>query len=750
MGKTKAAKMTIHVVAHAHLDPVWMWPKPQGVDEALACCRAARDRLLEFPDATYIQGEAWVYEQIERLDPELFKSIRKLVEEGRWEVVGGWYLQPDCNFLTVESFRKQMEMGQAYFKHRFGRAPRVGFNPDAFGHAASLPDLMSEYGFKYYVHMRPDGWVMPMPSPLYRWRGVGGGELLGFRVVGSYSAQIPQAFDMQVEAIRKTMPQGIGHGLAFLGSGDHGGGATADLIEHVLSKRHAWEDTEVVFGTFEKFFQAVEPKRAQLPVKEGEHHFFAIGCYSVNREIKTSMRAAEHALARSETALNHFGRHLSAEETKCVRGQLEAHWKTVLFNQFHDILPGSLIRTGKEDSVRELGGVIAYCQDLTTLLTRRIGLAQPPHEEQRLFVANLSDTAFDGIVEHEPWVLYEGFRDFELYDESGNLLPYQRTDPEPYSSWYFRMLIPLRCEAGQVRSLVLKRTNRRPPKEVVAEGLKVSPMSMETPFWKVDVHRTGVAQISRKGAGEKPKPLLGGRGCVVEMADDDRDTWGMMGPGHFLDEPVGVFNGEAAWTIEERGPMRMTLCQTLRTGDSTLAWRVRLYATAPRIEFDLKLHCREKQKRFTLRLPFANKVVRHTDGIPGAQLQRALSPLEYPFQDWTLIETADAETSLSVLSPDAFSFSVREDGMHFTLLRAKPYAWVGTDPERAARTGDMDYTDQGEFRFRFVLMPAQSTDGLARLGRNLQQPPVSWDLTKGMKRYTKYLFGPPREGDELE
>ena len=310
------------------------------------------------------------------------------------------------------------------------------------------------------------------------------------------------------------------------------------------------------------------------------------------------------------------------------------------------------------------------------------------------------------------------------------------------------MLFPLRVEPGQVRSLILRRMKGMGKiNEQSSDSLTVTTAGMESPFWKIDVCGSGVSQISRKTADGSWKPLLSGRGVAVELAEDNRDTWAMMGPGHFLDEPLGVFHSPAPWVIEERGPIRVTLCQTLRQGDSVLVWRVRLYGDSPRIEFDLKLHCREKHKRFTLRAPFAEKIKSHTDGIPGAALQRVPSVMEYPFQDWTALRTADADCDLSILTPDTFSFSVREDNAHFTLLRAAPYAWCGADPKRMARTGDADFTDQGEFRYHFVLLPATEPDELARMARNLQEPPVAWDLTKGMKRYTPYLFGPPREED---
>jgi alpha-mannosidase len=744
-------KLTIHVVSHAHIDPVWMWRKPEGIDEALATCRSARDRLLEYPEMTYIQGEAWIYEQIEKLDPELFASIGQLIEEGRWEIVGGWYMQPDCNFPTIESFRKQVETGQAFFRSRFGRVPSVGFNPDAFGHAATLPDLLNEYGYQYYVHMRPEEDKMALELPLYRWRGVGGKELMAFRVVQSYNGLTPGWLDAHVNDILKTdLRERVGHALCFIGCGDHGGGATGDLVEYVLRQRNAWPDTEVVFSTFGKFFEAAEPVREQLPVKEGELQYFAIGCYSVNREIKTSMRESEHALIRAESGLKQFGSVLSEEEKASERRHLDIMWKRVLFNQFHDILPGSLIHSGKIDAVRDLGGVLAYVQDLETTLTRRTGLAQPENPCQRLFLANFSDTPFDGIVEHTPWLKYEGFREVELRDEQGNAIAYQRADAEAYVGWYHKMVFPIQCQPGQLRVLTLHPAAHRAPNPIQEyEGISVTHHTLETDFWKIQLGATGVSQIWRKGADGALVPLLDRRGAVFEMAEDNRDTWAMIGPGHFLDEPLGVFSSAEPWVIEESGPIRATLCRTMRVGNSTLAWRVRLYTTSPRIEFDLKLSGQEQQKRFTLRLPFARAATSFTSGIPGGQLRRAPSIQEYPFQDWTLLEGASPEAGLSILSPDTFSFSVRERETHFTLLRAKPFGWVATAPDRVARMGEMQMTDQGEFRYRFVLQPALDTETLRRQARNLQQPPLAWDLTKGMLRHSEYLLYTPREDETL-
>ena len=106
---------TIHLIFNAHIDPIWLWPWQAGLDAVLATCRSACDRLDAHPDLTFTRGDAWSYEQIERVDPALFERIRKHVEAGRWSIVGGWWIQPDCNLPSDFALRKQIEIGRKYF-----------------------------------------------------------------------------------------------------------------------------------------------------------------------------------------------------------------------------------------------------------------------------------------------------------------------------------------------------------------------------------------------------------------------------------------------------------------------------------------------------------------------------------------------------------------------------------------------------------------------------------------------------------
>jgi len=201
---------TVHPIFNAHLDPIWLWPWQAGLDEALATCRSACDRLDAHPDLTFSRGEAWVYSQVERLDPALFARVRRHVESGRWEVVGGWWIQPDCNAPSGWGMEKQIALGKAYFEGTFGRFPRVAYNVDSFGHAATLPGLMRAAGQDCYVMMRPQEHEKDLPARLFRWRGYEGGpEVTTFRVAGGYNSDPHGNLRGHVENALRGLPPGL-------------------------------------------------------------------------------------------------------------------------------------------------------------------------------------------------------------------------------------------------------------------------------------------------------------------------------------------------------------------------------------------------------------------------------------------------------------------------------------------------------------------------------------------------------------
>src|SRR5204863_1164110 len=148
--------------------------------------RTAVDLLDEFPEFIFNHNESLVYEWVEEYDPPLFERIRQLVRAGRWNITGGWYLQPDCNLPGGETLVRVILEGRRYFQEKFGVCPPVAYNFDTFGHPGSLPQLLKQSGFEMYVHCRPDKNQLQLPCYTYRWQGIDGTEIITVRPYSWY------------------------------------------------------------------------------------------------------------------------------------------------------------------------------------------------------------------------------------------------------------------------------------------------------------------------------------------------------------------------------------------------------------------------------------------------------------------------------------------------------------------------------------------------------------------------------------
>ncbi|MBA3684010.1 MAG: alpha-mannosidase, partial [Planctomycetes bacterium] len=432
---------TVHLILNAHLDPIWLWPWQAGLDAALATCRSACERLDAHPDVRFTQGEAWLYREVERADPALFARMRGHIAAGRWEVAGGWWTQPDCNLPSGFALRQQIALGMEWFRDRFGSAPRIACNPDSFGHAATLPALMRAAGQEAYVMMRPQESELALPARLFRWRGQpDGAEVTVFRIADAYCTRtVTRDF---VQRATTDLPAGCEHTMCFIGVGDHGGGPTEAQIAWCRANRDAIPGWRLEFSTLARFFAAVAPMTAALPLVVGELQQHAIGCYSVQRSVKTAIRRAEHLLARADAFVGPAGQR---------RG-----WERVCLHHFHDTLGGTCIPSAYRQVKDAIGGAAADADQALHHELRRRLRALPDDARQRLVVANASNQPFNGWIEHEPWLESpEGIparQDFTVVDDADRPVPSQRLEPEALCHGLVRIAFRAALAPNEVRA----------------------------------------------------------------------------------------------------------------------------------------------------------------------------------------------------------------------------------------------------------------------------------------------------------
>jgi alpha-mannosidase len=692
--------ITVHMIGNAHLDPVWLWMRQEGIDAVLATARSACDRLDECPQFIFTCSGSWFHQQVERIDPALFARIQRHVKEGRWQLVGGMHVQPDCNLPAAISFQKQLEIGQRYYQTRFGLTTAVGYNVDSFGHTAFLPRFLRQAGIDSYCFLRPGPHEMALPASVFRWQSPDGFEVIAYQIAQAYCTWA----DDQQEQIAKALvaaPKGLEHVMCFYGVGDHGGGPTKRQIEWILGHADAFGGARVVMSHPRAYFDAIAGRAGDLPVVRGELQHHAIGCYSVERRIKLAMRRAEHSLGQAQQCLDN----LQPANAAGLSERLGKAWELVAFNEFHDILGGTSLPAASGQATGELEWAASEAQEVTVVATRTAFRADAQPGRHRIIVFNPSPDPFDDYVEFGPWV--NRAQQHRLSDGVGSEIPVQIMDSQARLRGCFRLL--WRCTIGAKEKQVLE--------------LASTPLPADQQPPAAGAPRGAAASILTQGPDEL---RIGDWGLEFQVFEDHTDTWShSAGKGYSLPR-LGRFAWLGSWQQVEGGPLRTMLTRQATFGQSRLYCRLSTYADSPAVHVDLLVTWAQALQMLRMEIAAPQALSRRQDLVSGGILARAVDGFEYPLAGGMCVEGSQGK--LAIAAPAVFSASVQDGAVRFTLLRSPSAAWH--DPTPLDYRPDCHLTDQGEHEFHFVLWPDGLDIGdLATQVRQLTMPPIIWDVT---------------------
>jgi len=346
----RAAKAyTIHCVGHGHIDMNWMWSWPETVSTTHDTFASVLDLMDKVPGFTYSQSQASVYAAMEKYHPAQFEQIKQRVKEGRWEVAASHWVEGDKNLASGESLCRHLLYTRRYFQKKFDLSPAdvpVDWEPDTFGYASTIPMFNAAGGVKYAYSCRPGGgWEHPRVGeprpPVFWWKAPDGSRVLVFRETTWYNSYVNIGDDISapmLSAVQAT--PGLRDWLNVYGVGNHGGGPTRAEVDY-LAELAIWPVyPNVVFSTAKRYFETVAAAGLDLPEIDHELNYEFTGCYTSQSLIKQANRLGENYCVEAETLALLAG--LDRRDT------LRDAWVNVLFNQFHDILPGSGVRETRE------------------------------------------------------------------------------------------------------------------------------------------------------------------------------------------------------------------------------------------------------------------------------------------------------------------------------------------------------------------------------------------------------------------
>lgn len=351
---SRAKELKVFCTANAHIDMNWMWGYQETVALTVDTLRTVLTLMDEYPDFVYSQPQASVYAIVEEYAPELLDRIRQRVKEGRWEAsVSGW-VEQDKNMSSAESMARHLLYAKRYISNLLDipiQQLDLDFAPDTFGHNCNVPELLTDGGIRYYYHCR--GHQGPN---LFRWRSPSGKELIAFREPVWYNLTVD--YNMMRYVPQFCGKNGVDTVLMIYGVGDHGGGPTRRDLQR-LQDMQSWPlFPTLIHGSIRQFFQCMEAFREKLPVVEGELNFVFTGCYTSQSRIKRANRYGETKLYDAET-LEMMARTLDAGYSPA---DSEKSWRKILFNQFHDILPGSGTVETREYAMGEFQNAMAWTE----------------------------------------------------------------------------------------------------------------------------------------------------------------------------------------------------------------------------------------------------------------------------------------------------------------------------------------------------------------------------------------------------
>ncbi|RIX30828.1 alpha-mannosidase [Amnibacterium setariae] len=715
----------VHLVGNAHLDVVWLWPWQEGYQEARATFRSVLDRMDEYPDFVFTCDQVVLLSWVEEQDPALFERIRARVAEGRWVNTGGWWVEPDCNIPTGESFVRQGLFGQRFLRSRFGRAATVGMNVDPFGHAATLPQVLAGQGMDAYCFLRPMAHELPLPSPLFRWRAPDGTAVLAFRIPFEYQSS-RETVDRHIEKSLAERGERLPETMVFFGVGNHGGGPTIRQIETV----HRF-DRMGTFGALplsdpERYFARVRALDPELPVVDGELQHHAPGCYSAHSGVKRWQRRAQTALLVAERWAAVAGVVLG---DAVPREDLERAWKQVLFNQAHDILPGSAIEAAFEDARDQLGEAVSIAKRITAKAQNRLAATvDVPLDPatQPVLVFNPHPWPVEATVELQLGAGLE-VDPQRVTTGAGERVPSQTVPPQasvgrrPGGSVAFRAALP---PLGVARYALHAATGAAFAAGAVAnqaEGPAASPVPapaapptmltrsggrvvLEHDLLRVELDEgTGwLTGLLDKRTGVDL--VAGARGPHLQVCEDPTDTWGhrvvsYAWPG--AEMPV------TRVLVREDGPLRARVRVEHAWHRSTLSEDFLLTAGDDALEVRVELDWHEPAHLLKWRVPVALDDPRGRVEIPFGSIERRVDGGEEPGQSWIDLSRVDA--GLAVLNDAKHGYDLSpateeaSPSIGITAVRSPVFAWH--DPTELDPEGVRSHQDLGLQRFTVRLVP---------------------------------------------
>ncbi len=591
---------SFHLICNSHIDYIWQWLEDEGNSASIATFYSAVNLLKKY-DYIFCHNEAILYEFIENNDRELFDKISKLVKQGKWNIMGGWYLQPDCNMPSGESLVRQILVGKDYFLSKFGCFPKTAINFDPFGHSNGIVQLVKKCGQANYIITRPNKNQLSLPDDVFIWVGVDGSRINVLRC--PQYATIPGRAREYIEyAIEEQRDKSVG--IKLWGVGNHGGGPSdKDLSD--IKKLQADSSVEIKHSTPDAFFCEVEIgetyKKSLNPCMPG--------CYTSMIRLKQKHIELESLLYSTEkmlsiTSINNLMVYPSKE--------IEEVTKLLLKSEFHDTLTGTIIKEAEEKTINDLCAGISILTKLKTQAMMALAVLKQKANpyEYPIYVYNCHPYAYYENIECEVSVISDleenMTTEFDVYDEDGNKIDCQivKEGSNINLDWRKRLVFSVLLKPMQLTKVTaVTKKVRVKPKTVCKNNII---FKNQDKYVEIDVN-TGLLKSYNIGGVEYIKEPS----FSPYVYHDSVDPWAMSDAElkkigtkpkkmPLANDAKGVFGGCESVNIIEDGDIYLGVESLFSNGSSKVRVEYKIYKNNNYVDVNVKVYWNEIDRMLKL------------------------------------------------------------------------------------------------------------------------------------------------------
>jgi alpha-mannosidase len=706
-------------IGHTHIDVAWLWTVAQTREKVARSFSTVLKYMDEYPEYKFMSSQPALYQFLKERYPETYEKIKERVKEGRWEPEGGMWVEADCNLTSGESLVRQFLYGKKFFKDEFGIDSRILWLPDVFGYSGALPQIMKKSGIKYFMTTKL-AWnqINKVPYDTMMWRGIDGSEIFTHLIttlgVGQSEADFFTTYNgmLHPDAIlggwHRYQNKDINNDILIaFGYGDGGGGPTREMLE--TSKRMEKGirgipkvRQEFAGNYFEELEERVEGNKS-LPVWEGELYFeYHRGTYTSMGRNKRSNRRCEQLLMDAEL--------LEVLTGTSEKEEMDKIWRTVLLNQFHDILPGSSIAEVYEVTKKEYAEIESR---LAEMIAEKLNLLMDGGQDK---ISVFNTLGFD----RNDVVSLGDCHAAALTDESGKIYPVQET-----AQGAVAYITDIPAKGG--KTLQLLDTVKEE-----ASRIQITENGIETPFYRISIDENGLFTSIYDKECDREVLKAGEKGNLLRMYEDK--------PMHYDCWDIDMYYSEKYWDAEkadkiqwtEEGPVRATLEIQRTISNSVIKQKIHFYADSRRIDFSTWVDWKEHQHLLKVHFPVNIHSDEATFEVQFGNLKRKIhgntswdeARFESCGQKW--MDISEGHYGVSLLNDCKYGYSAKDSNIALTLIKS------GIDPNKTA--------DQEEHVFTYALYPHKemwSAAGTVQEAYKLNQPAYA---TKGELKNTGKSF----------